>query len=64
MLNPLTAEIKKAIDDRHAPLYKLNWRLEKNMSTDCILNYVVNSACSSRHTAISLNKKSEAVASL
>jgi hypothetical protein len=43
LLNPLTPEIKAAIDSRKDPFYKLTWRRAEEMKPGCILDYLLNS---------------------
>jgi hypothetical protein len=41
LLSPATAEVKAAIDGRQDPLYKLNWRREKDLVPGCTMDYLL-----------------------
>ncbi len=42
-LNPVSNEIKSIIDARKDPLYKLDWRRDKDVVPGCNLDYLLNS---------------------
>jgi len=42
LLEPVGAEIKSVIDSRQDPLYKLNWRADREVTPGCILDYLLN----------------------
>jgi hypothetical protein len=44
LLKPASAELKAIIDGRKDPLYKLNWRCDKDLAPGCTLDYLLNSS--------------------
>ena len=44
MLEPLTEELKKEIDTKTTPLYKLTWKYDKSQYKEgCALHYLLES---------------------